>query len=64
MNREFLKDLLKTPSVSGYEETIQKKALAYGREFAHTQLTDPSGNAVSVVNPDAECKVLLCGHID
>lgn len=64
MNREFLKELLSTPSVSGYEEAIQKKALAYGREFAHTQVTDPSGNAVSVVNPEAPHKVLLCGHID
>ena len=64
MNREFLKDLLATPSVSGYEEAIQEKALAYGKTFAHTQFTDPSGNAVSVVNPDAERKVLLCGHID
>ena len=49
MNREFLKDLLSTPSVSGYEEAIQQKALAYGKAFAHAQLTDPSGNAVSVV---------------
>lgn len=64
MNREFLKDLLTTPSVSGYEETIQKKALAYGREFTDTQLTDPSGNAISVVNPRVSHKVLLCGHID
>ena len=64
MNREFLTDLLTTPSVSGYEETIQKKALAYGREFTDTQLTDPSGNAVSVVNPKAPHKILLCGHID
>ena len=64
MNREFLKDLLSTPSVSGWEETIQEKALAYGKEFAGAQLTDPSGNAISVVNPQAGHKVLLCGHID
>lgn len=64
MNREFLKDLLSTPSVSGYEEAIQQKALAYGKAFAHAQLTDPSGNAVSIVNPDAAHRVLLCGHID
>lgn len=64
MNREFLKDLLTTPSVSGYEEAIQAKALAFGKEFAHTQLTDPSGNAISVVNPEAKHKILLCGHID
>lgn len=64
MNREFLKELLATPSVSGYEEAIQEKALAFGRSFSHKQLTDPSGNAISVVNPEAEHKILLCGHID
>lgn len=64
MDREFLKELLTTPSVSGYEEIIQEKALAFGREFTNTQLTDPSGNAISVVNPEAKHKVLLCGHID
>ncbi|MCI9336884.1 MAG: M42 family metallopeptidase [Lachnospiraceae bacterium] len=64
MNREFLKDLLSTPSVSGYEEAIQQKVLAYGKEFAHALLTDPSGNAVSIVNPHAAHKVLLCGHIN
>ncbi len=64
MNREFLKELLATPSVSGQEEAIQRKALEFGKQFAHRQLTDPSGNAISVVNPQAECKVLLCGHID
>ncbi len=64
MNREFLKDLLSTPSVSGYEDAIQQKALDFGKDFAHAQHTDPSGNAISVVNPDAEHKILLCGHID
>lgn len=64
MDRDFLKELLATPSVSGYEDGIQEKALAFGRGFAHKQLTDPSGNAVSVVNPEAEHKILLCGHID
>lgn len=64
MDRDFLKELLATPSVSGYEETIQKKALDFGRSFAHKQLTDPSGNAVSVVNPEAGHRILLCGHID
>ncbi len=64
MNRDFLKELLNTPSVSGHEEHIQEKALGFGKGFAQTQLTDPSGNAVSVVNPEAEHKILLCGHID
>lgn len=64
MNREFLKDLLNTPSVSGHEEAAQRKALDFGRSFAQAQFTDSSGNAVSVVNPEAEHKILLCGHMD
>lgn len=64
MNREFLKELLTTPSVSGQEETIQQKAMTYGKQFAQEQRTDPSGNVISVVNPLADFKVLLCGHID
>ena len=64
MNRKFLKDLLVTPSVSGYEDAIQRKALDFSKSFAHAQLTDPTGNAISVVNPQARHKILLCGHID
>lgn len=64
MDRKFLKDLLETPSVSGHEEKLQQKALEFGRQFAQRQLTDPVGNAISVVNPQAECRVLLCGHVD
>ncbi len=64
MNREFLKELLNTPSVSGHEEHIQQKALDFGKGFAGAQLSDPSGNAVSVVNPGSGHKILLCGHID
>lgn len=64
MDREFLKELLSTMSVSGYEENIQKKALAFGKSFAESQLVDPAGNAVSVVNPSSPHKILLCGHID
>lgn len=64
MDRDFLRELLATPSVSGHEEGIQEKALAFGRGFAAEQLTDPSGNAVSVVNPQAGRRILLCGHID
>lgn len=64
MNRDFLKTLLNTVSVSGCEEANQRNALAYGAAFAHRQYTDAVGNAVSVVNPDAACKALLCGHMD
>ena len=64
MNRKLLYELLGTVSVSGSEEANQEIALAYGRDFAKEQFTDAVGNAVSVVNPDADFRVLLCAHID
>ena len=64
MDREFLKELLGIVSVSGCEEAAQEAALAFGRSFAHRQITDAAGNAISIVNPDAPCRALLCGHND
>ena len=64
MDREFLKLLLNTVSVSGNEEANQENALAFGKSFADKQMTDPVGNVISVVNPDAACRVLLLGHMD
>ena len=64
MNKAFLKNLLNTVSVSGNEEANQLNALEYAHSFAHSQYVDAVGNAVSVVNPNAVCKVLLCGHMD
>lgn len=64
MNRDFLKTLLNTVSVSGNEEQNQKNALEYAKSFADVQVVDAVGNTISVVNPDAPCRVLLCGHMD
>ena len=64
MDREFLLQLLNTVSVSGNEEANQLNALEFARPFAHEQYVDAVGNAISVVNPDAACRVLLCGHMD
>ncbi len=64
MARTLLYKLLDTVSVSGNEEANQEIALAYGKGFAHKQITDAVGNAVSIVNPEAACRVLLCGHMD
>ena len=64
MDRDFLKKLLNTVTVSGCEEAGQEAALAFGRSFAHRQTADAAGNVISIVNPDALCRVLLCGHMD
>lgn len=64
MNREFLHSLLMTPSVSGFEEVIQEKAMNYTAAFCDRQITDATGNVIHVLNPDANFKVMLMGHID
>lgn len=63
-DQEFLTDLLKTPSPSSDEIRIQKKWMDYVREFADDIRTDNAGNAIGILNPGAEFKVLLAGHCD
>ena len=64
MDKEFLYDMLRTPSVSGHEIALQKKVIQHMEPVADEILTDATGDVISVVNPHAEAKVLLCGHID
>lgn len=64
MNKDFLYEMLKTPSVSGYEEALQRKVIHYMEDVCDEIRTDATGNVVSILNPDAKMKVLLCGHID
>ncbi len=62
--KEFLYELLRTPSPSGAEFSIQKKWLAYTKLYADRVKTDIGGNAIAVLNPGAKFKVLLAGHCD
>lgn len=64
INHSFLMELLKTPSPSSMEMMIQKKWINYVEKFADNMMTDNAGNAIGVLNPDAEFKVLLAGHCD
>lgn len=64
MNEPFLMELLKTPSPSGQETTIQRKWKSYVETFADKVETDTAGNVYGIVNPDAPFKVLLAGHCD
>lgn len=64
MNKEFLYEMLDTMSVSGYEIGLQKKVIKEMTPYAHEIRTDYTGNVISVLNPEAEFKVLLAGHID
>ena len=64
MNKEFLYTLLDNMSVSGHEIELQKKVIAEMTPYCDEIRTDCTGNVVSILNPDAPCKVLLAGHID
>ena len=64
MNKEFLFEMLDTMSVSGHEIGLQKKVMGHMKPYAHEIRTDRTGNVICVLNPEAEFKVLLTGHID
>jgi endoglucanase len=61
---ELLKSLLTTPSPSGYESGNQKLWCEYARQFADEVRTDAYGNAVAILNPDGDPKIMLDGHVD
>ena len=64
MNQEFLFEMLDTMSVSGHEIDLQKKVIQEMKPYADQIRTDKTGNVICVLNPEADFKVLLAGHID
>ncbi|MGR9048988.1 M20/M25/M40 family metallo-hydrolase [Halobacillus faecis] len=60
----FLMELLNTPSPSSMEMEIQKRWIKEMRPYADDIKTDHAGNAIAVLNPEAEFKILLAGHCD
>ncbi len=61
---DFLKELVNAPSPSGFEVPAANVYRAYTGAFAHQVNTDVHGNVSAVLNPDAEMKVMLAGHMD
>lgn len=64
MNKDFLLELISTPSPSGNELEIQKKIIKEMAPYSDKVLTHHSLNVVNVINPDSKMKILLSGHID
>ena len=62
--QEFLKNVLQTPSPSGFEEPVQRIVRNYMKPFADEIRTDVHGNVIAVRNPDAPVRVMLAGHCD
>jgi endoglucanase len=64
----FLKELLETPSPSGYERPIQDVVRRWATPLADEVRTDRHGNVIAALFPQAQppapLKVLLAGHCD
>src|SRR5262245_64422688 len=71
----FLKQLLLTPSASGFEHEIQEVVRAWARSYADEVRTDRHGNVIAVLHPSdrrpfddgsrAEPpRIMLAGHCD
>ncbi len=67
MNKEsfgFLKDLIITPSPSGFEMGIQRIVRRRMESLCDQVRSDVHGNAIGVINPDSPFRVMLSGHCD
>ena len=64
MDTKFLETMIKTCSVSGHEEQLQRKVIEYMKPICDEIMSDNTGNVISVLNPESNIKVMLCGHID
>lgn len=63
-SKEFLYNVLRTPSPSGFEENVQKLVREYVKPFADEVRTDVHGNVIAARNPGAQLRVMLAGHCD
>ncbi len=61
---DFLKQLLKTPSPSGFEERIQAVVKRRMKDYADTMEVDLHGNLIVGINTKAKRRVMLAGHCD
>lgn len=61
---DFLKNLIKAPSPSGFEAPAQKVFKEYVKKYADEVKTDVMGNVIGIVNPKGKIKVMLSGHMD
>jgi len=61
---EFLKNILSSPSPSGYEQPVQKIWRDYTGAFCDEVYTDPHGNAIGAVNKKGSPRIMFAGHCD
>jgi putative aminopeptidase FrvX len=62
--KDFFRELLETPSPSGYEQPVQAIVRRYVEKFADEVRTDLHGNVIACCNPEAPLRVMFAGHAD
>src|SRR3972149_5896388 len=62
--KKFFKEILETPSPSGYEQPVQEVVRQYAADFADEVRTDLHGNVIAGCNPEAPLRVMFAGHAD
>ena len=60
----LLKNLLRTPSPSGFERPIQDVVRSWCGPLAPSYTTDRHGNVIAVRNPEGSPRIMLAGHCD
>lgn len=61
---EFLKQLVTTPSPSGFEEELQALCKDYIADHVDEVYKDVHGNQYHVKNPKGKLRIMLAGHVD
>jgi len=61
---DFLKQLLETPSPSGFERPVQEVVRRYAASFADRVTTDSHGNVIAAKNTAAPLRLMFAGHCD
>src|SRR3954466_12238186 len=63
-SKNFLKQLVETPSPSGYEHDVQKLVRDRIAPWCDNVRTDVMGNVFGVRNPAGRPRIMLAGHCD
>jgi endoglucanase len=61
---DFLRELLTSPSPSGYEQPVQAVVRKFVGEFADEVRTDWHGNVIAALNAEGSPRIMLAGHCD
>ncbi len=64
MNKQFLYDILKEVSVSGYEEPVQEVVKEHMSSYADEIRLDEMSNLTCILNPQSEKRIMLSAHAD